>query len=340
MRCAADLFWSVESPAARHDPRRSRSLHGLRQRPPRVGDAYENGYVRVPVLIRNGLNGFYFRGSRGRVKARLTEAPASGMAVNASDATLGDCGAAGTTSDWRGAVVVLNTTRETVTGLRTVVEGDEAHALAVPSIPPLGLRKVVFTTQRAWGEAGQHDLNLQIVRPSKARARSPRRGPGSRASPQSGLRRHLQIHVLQQDRRLAAVLRRPARDRVRGGQGAWSCRSTARVSRQLVRPMPTPPRPTFSIVAPTNRRPFGFDWEDWAASMRSRFSTMPRSDSRTTHGASTSRATPWAGTAHGRSAASSPAASPRSLQAQAGPRSGRTPNKAAELSGMTSAPRR
>ncbi|MBA4189881.1 MAG: hypothetical protein C0467_18005, partial [Planctomycetaceae bacterium] len=44
---------------------------------PRVGDVYGNGYVRIPVLLREGVNDFLFAAGRGPVKAQLHEPKAA-----------------------------------------------------------------------------------------------------------------------------------------------------------------------------------------------------------------------------------------------------------------------
>lgn len=256
-------YWHFESPAARvmileASGHSMAYVNGI----PRVGDPYETGYVRVPVLVRNGHNSLHFRGARGRVKARLIEAPASGIGLNAGDATLGD-GAAGTDSLWHGAIVVMNATREPVSGLRAVVEGDEKRGRAIPTIPPLGVRKVVFATQREWGEAGERELNLQVVRngaagaevlastPVKIRVRNPDSGEAFKHTFFSRVDGSLQYF---------AARRATANDPEKTGlvltlHGA-SVEATSQADAYA-------PKPDFHIVAPTNRRPYGFDWEDW-----------------------------------------------------------------------------
>jgi pimeloyl-ACP methyl ester carboxylesterase len=228
----------------------------------RVGDPYETGYVRVPVLVRNGMNMFHFRGARGRVKAKLVEAPASGVALNTGDMTLGDV-AAGTRSLWHGSVVLLNATREPLSGLRAVVEGDDARAINVPTIPPLGIRKIVFSTEREWGEAGERELNLQVVRagtgtpevvastPVRIRVRNPESGETFKYTFFSRIDGSLQYY---------AARRATGTDVDKTGlvltlHGA-SVEATSQADAYA-------PKEDFHIVAPTNRRPYGFDWEDW-----------------------------------------------------------------------------
>jgi dienelactone hydrolase len=254
-------YWGFESPQARvmilaASGHSMAYVNGI----PRVGDAYETGFVRVPVLVRNGMNFLHFRGSRGRVRAALFDAPPSGVELNTADATLGDA-AAGTTSDWFGAVVLLNATREPLTGLQAVVEGDAAHARPIPAIPPLGLRKIVFTTSRAWGEPGERELNLQIIRPGtqqplasapvRIRIRDPKSGETFKHTFFSAIDGSLQYYAA----RSATQAPSNKTGLVLTLHGA-SVEATGQADAYA-------PKPDFHIVAPTNRRPYGFDWEDW-----------------------------------------------------------------------------
>ena len=56
--------------------------HGHRNGEPRMGDPYQTGMVRLPVLLRPGTNDFLFQGSRGRIWAKLVapRAPAELLA--------------------------------------------------------------------------------------------------------------------------------------------------------------------------------------------------------------------------------------------------------------------
>jgi len=259
-------FWKLASPSARVMILEAAGhsmvyVNGL----PRVGDPYETGYVRLPVFVRNGDNALQFRGGRGRVRATLTAAPASGVALNAADATIGDV-EAGTTSVWHGAIVVLNASREPLSGLRAVVEGDEARGIAVPTIPPLGIRKVVFTTQQAWGEAGERELNLQVIRPGATASAAPKMAASAQVrirvrNPASGETfKYTFFSKVDGSLQYYAARRATGSDVDKTGlvltlHGA-SVEATSQADAYA-------PKPDFHIVAPTNRRPYGFDWEDW-----------------------------------------------------------------------------
>jgi len=58
---------------------------------PRVGDVYQHGYVKVPVLLKQGQNELLLRRSRAdRLYVRLRNAPVGGVLLDVRDATLPD----------------------------------------------------------------------------------------------------------------------------------------------------------------------------------------------------------------------------------------------------------
>ena len=257
------LYWNFESPEAKVMILEASGhsmvyVNGI----PRIGDAYETGYVRLPVFVRNGQNCLHFRGARGRVKAKLVAAPESGVALNTADATLGDA-PAGETSDWFGSVVVMNATREPLEGLRAVVEGDDARAREVPSIPPLSVRKVVFSTRRSWGEPGERELNLQVMRgtggSSEVLASTPVRIRVGR--PDSGeVFKHTFFSRIDGSLQYFAARHATGKDSAGTGLVLTLHGASVEATNQA---NAYKPKEDFHIIAPTNRRPFGFDWEDW-----------------------------------------------------------------------------
>jgi hypothetical protein len=78
---------------------------------PRVGDGYSHGYVRVPILLRQGTNHLLFQVGRGRLSAKLLP-PNAAAQFDLSDTTLPDL-LVGERVDTEAAVVVLNATPST-----------------------------------------------------------------------------------------------------------------------------------------------------------------------------------------------------------------------------------
>lgn len=260
------LCWVFDSPSARVMMLDASGHSGVWVNGvPRTGDPYENGWTVLPVFVRRGENSLVFRGSRGRVRAALVEAPASGVAIQTAEPTMGDVLLTEPDAVWRCAVVVANASLQPLKGLRARAAGDDASALEVPEIPPLGVRKVMFAARGlAGGEPGERDALLEVIRPGrggagdevlasatvKYRVLSGEPGQVVRRTFVSGIDGSLQYYALRE-----ATGNRPDAGLVLTLHGA-SVEATNQVSAYQ-------PKPDFHIVAPTNRRPFGFDWEDW-----------------------------------------------------------------------------
>ncbi|HNY80666.1 MAG: prolyl oligopeptidase family serine peptidase [Sedimentisphaerales bacterium] len=228
---------------------------------PRGGDIYNYGYVHLPVLLHEGANHLLFRGGRGSFKVRLYEPPAA-VFLQEQDTTLPDL-IAGQTIDTWGAVVVINATSDPAEGFTLSVDGTELsdEVTPVPTVPPLTVRKVGFRIRATAPIKGQriegtlrlltrdgipcHEmpLSLEVVQPDQRR----------RITFISELDDTVQYFSLlpatagPPDNPLPAVVLscHGAGVEAHGQAGAYS------------------PKRWFHIVAPTNRRPYGFDWEDF-----------------------------------------------------------------------------
>jgi dienelactone hydrolase len=228
---------------------------------PRAGDPYAYGYVHLPVALHAGTNDLLFRCSRGRLKVALAT-PAAPIALDLADQTLPDL-VAGEKADTWGAVMVVNTTTETRTDLaiRAAIAGQHATETPVPQIPPLTVRKVGF----------------------RLRGKPPTSGDTAPVVLTLLAGRGLTLHSVTTKLRI----RRPEQTQKRtfisaidGSVQYWALNPAQPISR-------TPPPPALflsvhgasveaigqadayspkswgHIVTPTNRRPYGFDWESW-----------------------------------------------------------------------------
>lgn len=231
---------------------------------PRVGDPYGYGYIRLPIQLKAGKNELLFQCVRGQLRCRLI-APKSEALLNTGDATLPDF-VVGEKETPQGAIIVLNTTSQTLKNLSLRVVRPDARAVttALPPLLPLSARKVGFKLERPVTETpGEAKFTLELLHRKDGKNRQV-------DTAQIGLR-----------------LRRPTETRKR----TFVSEIDGSVQYYAVNParMPngdkTPPALVLSLhgasveaigqadaysakswghlVAPTNRRPYGFDWEDW-----------------------------------------------------------------------------
>jgi len=231
---------------------------------PRAGDTYGNGIVRLPVLLRRGENQLLFHCSRGRLRAKLV-APKSPVAFDLHDNTLPDLVVGEEVKTW-GAVVVANATTRTLADLHIQASWSEGtpSLTPLPAIAPLTVRKVGFRIEGpAPKEAGECKLDLKIVR---------RRGDGVETLDSAAAA--LRIRRPDQCRKRTFVSDIDGSVQYYAVQPAHPLRAAATspalflslhgASVEAINQARSYESKTWGhIVAPTNRRPYGFDWEDW-----------------------------------------------------------------------------
>ncbi|MFN0009051.1 MAG: prolyl oligopeptidase family serine peptidase [Planctomycetota bacterium] len=208
-----------------------------------VGDVYRYGFRGVPVALREGRNDVYVTGIRGGFSLRLRE-PAGPLVAGAWDATLPD------SASGEGAILVMNAT-------------ERAVELSSPSkfhLAPLQATKVPFAFDLGKLEIGAHALPVEVAaKGSDAKATESlqvelRAAPEARrVTFRSGIDGSVQYY---------AVLPPAAKEPPEWGFGLVLTLHGASVD-ALGQARSYSAKEDFWIVAPTNRRPFGFDWQDW-----------------------------------------------------------------------------
>jgi len=230
------------------------------------GDPYGYGFVMSPILLKKGDNSLLFRCNRGALTVTLEESRLGWILLD-GDPTLPDI-VVGEDDHLLGAAVVLNTTGNWLNELRLRVcvnhEGKTGSVaeVDVPAIPPLTSRKVAFSFQAPVGvsPADSVAVRLEIVRRNK-------RVPGAREFP-------LRVRAKSQSRRRTFVSaidgsvqyytvqpRKPTKDNKRPPALFLSLHGAAVTSQRQAECYL--PKDWGDVVAPDNRRSYGFDWEDW-----------------------------------------------------------------------------
>jgi len=230
---------------------------------PRGGDVYRYGWMNLPVKLKKGKNEFYVRVARfgrfGGIVAKLTF-PEKPVYFSTEDLTMPNAVAdLKNDSLWVGLVVV-NTSTKPLSGLamKSDVSGNQLTS-AIPSIPALSTRKVaVLLNAVSIASAGKSPVSLTLSQNGKLidsktveletmpagkqysrtfvsdmdgsvqyYAVSPYIGPKSNTAPALFFSVHgAEVQAISQAR-------------------AYK------------------PKDWGVVVAPTNRRPRGFNWEDW-----------------------------------------------------------------------------
>ncbi len=230
---------------------------------PRVGDVYGHGYVAVPVLLKSGENELLFRCSRlGRLSAKLSAPPAD-VFVDVRDATLPDLVVGEDVDLWLG-IVVVNATNQPQKGLFISAgpEGARATESAVPELPALGIRKVPVRLRG--GEprsAGTVRVDLRLLRKE-----------GKQTFTEHTAQITLRIREPHESQKRTFI------SQIDGSVQYYAVLPAQRLNREAPALVLTlhgagveaigqadaySPKTWATLVAPTNRRPYGFNWEDW-----------------------------------------------------------------------------
>ena len=238
----------------------------------RVGDVYSNGSVEIPVELQAGENWLLLSSGRGRIAAKLKK-PDKSVYLSLRDTTFPTV-LRDQPGPWTGSLLVVNASNETLDGLRikATADGCQAGLLDVPSIPPLSLRKVPvqLTTNADSNEAlqvGELNVTIQIERtPALPASQSDLLDRIEVKWPVgSSDQMHRRTFISQIDGSVQYFGVVPPKQGTLSADRAPAMILTlhgAGVEGQGQAAVYTPKDNTY-VIAPTNRRNFGFDWEDW-----------------------------------------------------------------------------
>ena len=224
----------------------------------RAGDTYGNGFMRLPVLLRPGTNDFLFQSGRGALQVKLV-APTGRLMIDTADSTLPDIVRGENEAVW-GALMVLNASTQSITAsLRAV--GNRAAA-QLTTIPPLSTRKAPFLfCPPRLGKTNLCQLTVEAVSRSSSGARDQtlislrirQKDQTYRRTFRSSIENSVQYYAVNPPPSGFTELPHPAMFLSLHGAGVEGMGQADSYS----------PRKWGVLVAPTNRRPYGFDWEEW-----------------------------------------------------------------------------
>jgi poly(3-hydroxybutyrate) depolymerase len=228
---------------------------------PHDGDVYNRGDVHFPVLMKEGTNDLFFQGGRGPFKVRLYEPPTPVFLLE-DDMTLPNLVVGETVNTW-GGVVVINAAPEPAEGFSLAIDapGISNDVTDVPSIAPLSIRKVAFRIRGSAPIASgpiegilklqglkrslSHSMPLKLETVTADQAR--------KITFVSGIDGSVQYFALLSAKPSSRDEPPPAI--------VLSCHGAA--VQAIGQSRAYSAKHWFHLVAPTNRRPYGYDWEDF-----------------------------------------------------------------------------
>lgn len=219
----------------------------------RGGDPYQYGYVRLPVHLKKGSNDLLFVCGRGRLRVALSAAP-SEPAFNLADPTLPDVVPSDKGRLW-GALVVVNPLGVAMDGYTVLATaGGRSVRTKCASVLAMSARKVPFEfPMDSLGSDGKLEVALmrgaQVVDRQTLSLRIRTAGQTYKRTFRSAVDGSVQYYAV-----VPQTKPTPGSGLVLSLHGA-SVEATSQADAYRSKDWT-------SIVCPTNRRPYGFDWED------------------------------------------------------------------------------
>ncbi|HEV3122438.1 MAG TPA: prolyl oligopeptidase family serine peptidase, partial [Isosphaeraceae bacterium] len=225
-------------------------------------------YVHIPVALRQGSNEFLFARARGALRAKLVE-PRAEVTLDSSDTTLPDLVAGETEAVW-GALVAINATPQAQQALRLEASfyGSQPEITDLPRLLEVSFRKVGFRIPAIAPVTKPGDVKLDVKLARKVgdtwetldttrlslRVRQPSDS-------------HKRTFVSKIDNSVQYYAVNPAQELVPGAPASRPRALFLTLHGAAVEAIGQADayeaKSWGHLVAPTNRRPYGFDWEDW-----------------------------------------------------------------------------
>jgi predicted peptidase len=231
---------------------------------PRGGDMYRYGWMNLPVRLKKGTNEIYARVARfgrfGGITANITF-PEKPVFLDTKDITLPDV-VPGLKNDslWAG-LVLTNASQKILNGLqiKSSVSGKEM-VTNVPAVQTMSLRKVGFLVNGTDLPSGKHDVTVTLMQAGKVIDQKTISIQSVEENKQysrtfiSDLDGSVQYYAVSPQLKSGSMSsEKPALFFSVHGAEVQAI-SQARAYK---------PKDWGVVVAPTNRRPRGFNWEDW-----------------------------------------------------------------------------
>jgi poly(3-hydroxybutyrate) depolymerase len=226
---------------------------------PHAGDVYQLGITRIPLALAPGPHELLFRNGRGALRATLEPAPAP-VYLEEKDRTLPDVIRGEGGPVWIGAIVA-NATAEHALGYRLRARFGARESVAeVPALLPSGYRKcglAVAVPVEPTDDALEGVLELLDVSGEVVHATPLRLAVKSAHTTHS----RTFVSAIDGSVQYYSVVP-PPEDAEREGPPALVLSLHGATVEARGQAACYRPRDWAVIVAPTNRRPYGFDWED------------------------------------------------------------------------------
>lgn len=223
---------------------------------PHMGDPYNAGYMHIPVLLKRGLNEMYIRGANVLPELVPVQQP---LHLHTDDVTAPHIVLNHDNSRIKAALVVSNTGTTAAAGLSVVstVQG-KSHTSAIAVIPALATRKIIVEIDAsAVDQKGKYPCTLALKKGNTTLHTATITLEAVQAS-----EHYSSTFISLIDGSLQYYAVTPQAGGSKEQQALFLSVHGAGVE-AIGQARAYTPKNWGTLVAATNRRPRGFNWEDW-----------------------------------------------------------------------------
>jgi pimeloyl-ACP methyl ester carboxylesterase len=222
---------------------------------PRGGDPYSQGIVHLPVLLRRGHNQLLFVAARGKLRVGLHK-PRDEVYLEESDATLPDF-LIDRKESMPGALVAVNATTQPVA---VALTGNSKRDPRSMPVAPLSLRKLPFMIDYDGRSAKSFSSTVYLMRDERE---VDSRAIDCAVKVSGEVFSRTFISDIDESVQYYSVTPPPADTPAPKGKRALVLSLHGADVYTPNQAKSYSGKSWAYVVCPTNRRPFGFDWEDW-----------------------------------------------------------------------------
>ncbi len=234
---------------------------------PHMGDPYATGYQRIPLEIKKGTNELVFAAGRGPISAKLVAPRINGPQFDTRDLTAPDLVVGESLDAWIG-IRIINAANSPAKDLAIEIESQDGVTTRTPvaMIVPLGIFKAPARIRSGpFGLEGPARFRVALVRADSpdgdAKGMLDETTIELAVKSATATRKETFQSKIEESAQYFAVV--PA-IKTTGDTKPGIVLSLHGASVEAFgQAQCYAPREWAFIVAPTNRRPYGFDWEDW-----------------------------------------------------------------------------
>lgn len=227
---------------------------------PHEGDYYDYGWNLIPVKLKKGVNVFVLKVGRfPRIRARLIE-PHTEVLLTSRDITLPDI-LLEENKAYSGAIRIINSSEQWLTNYTLEAEFfGEKSATKLQDIPPMSVQKVPFVIPATTNLSEEKETVVQLQLQNKSAENIAAKSLS--LAIKSKFKHHKKTFISAIDGSVQYYSVAPSLEKDVENQALFLSVHGASVE-AVNQANAYKQKDWGTLVAPTNRRAFGFAWEDW-----------------------------------------------------------------------------